>query len=172
MWIFGYGSLIWRPSFDYHERAPGVIRGYVRRFWQGSTDHRGTPEAPGCVVTLIECADAACWGMVYRVAHTTGHAILDALDVREQDGYERMVTDVHLQGNRPTVRAHMYIATPANPRYLGPTAIDELAARIRTAHGPSGTNLDYLQKLSSALSDMGASDPHVSELLAHLVGDG
>jgi cation transport regulator ChaC len=66
-WIFGYGSLVWRPAFPHRRRRPASIRGFCRRFWQASTDHRGTPEAPGRVVTLIESPGDRCWGMAYEV---------------------------------------------------------------------------------------------------------
>ena len=66
MWIFGYGSLIWRPDFDWIEAAPASIEGWERRFWQGSHDHRGVPDAPGRVVTLIPQANAYCDGMAHH----------------------------------------------------------------------------------------------------------
>jgi cation transport regulator ChaC len=56
IWVFGYGSLVYRPGFEYARRVEGFIRGYRRVFHQGSTDHRGTPEFPGRTVTLAPCA--------------------------------------------------------------------------------------------------------------------
>jgi cation transport regulator ChaC len=74
LWVFGYGSLIWNPSIDFAEQRKCCIKGYTRRFWQGSTDHRGTSEKPGRVVTLVaqdedgQSGDALCtWGVAYLV---------------------------------------------------------------------------------------------------------
>ena len=78
VWLFGYGSLIYKVDFPFLEQRPASIRGWERRFWQGSHDHRGTPESPGRVVTLIEKPDAVCKGMAFRVSPN----VFEHLDVR------------------------------------------------------------------------------------------
>src|SRR5574337_1265397 len=77
VWLFGYGSLIYKVDFPYIERRPASIRHWARRFWQGSHDHRGTPQAPGRVVTLVPEPDAVCVGMAYLIEPTV-FAQLDA----------------------------------------------------------------------------------------------
>ena len=66
-WLFGYGSLIWKPDVPFDMRTPARLDHWARRFWQGSHDHRGTPEAPGRVVTLVEAPGECCDGVVFRV---------------------------------------------------------------------------------------------------------
>lgn len=155
VWVFGYGSLIYKADFPYFERKPAKIDGWARRFWQGSHDHRGTPEHPGRVVTLIE-AEEACLGMAYRVAPTT----FDHLDVREKNGYLRFQTTLYfLDGTQD--EGIVYIATPGNAAWLGDAPIDELARHILHSHGPSGPNRSYLLQLDTSLRALGAHDAHV-----------
>ena len=76
MWVCAYGSLLWRPGFRHEERVAATLQGYRRVFWQASTDHRGTPERPGRVLTLARQADALCTGLGYRVAAAQRDAVL------------------------------------------------------------------------------------------------
>lgn len=160
-WVFGYGSLIFRPAFPFLERRSGFIRGYVRRFYQGSTDHRGVPGAPGRVVTLIPEAGGRCSGMLYRVDARERDAVLATLDHREQGGYTRLDVDAFFDGVADTFRALTYFAGEQNPNYLGSASVAEIAAQVRSARGPSGDNADYVTRLAASLRELGVEDEHV-----------
>jgi len=163
VWLFGYGSLIYKADFPYIERRPASITGWTRRFWQGSHDHRGTPEAPGRVVTIIEEADAICHGMAYLVTpEEFAH-----LDYREKNGYLRLPIAIHFDDGRE-VTGLVYIATEDNTAFLGAASEQEIARHIARSAGPSGPNSDYLNHLAVALREMGKSDPHVFEIERHL----
>lgn len=162
MWIFGYGSLIFRPSFPFEERRPAWLRGWARRFWQASTDHRGVPGAPGRVVTLVRDAEARCWGLAYRIAAEQVDAVLSHLDDREQGGYERH--DIEIETADGGLQALMYLAGPQNPCYTGESSLEEIARIVQTASGPSGTNRSYVEQLAAALTAAGEHDAHVHGL--------
>lgn len=170
LWVFGYGSLVWRPAFDYVEKRPALIRGFVRRFWQGSTDHRGTPADPGRVVTLIPAEAGHCWGMAYRISPSERTAVLENLDHRERGGFVRKQVEVRFGPGRIADRATalVYIATERNPNYLGPASEIEIAQQIRISHGPSGPNIEYALRLADALRGIDADDDHVFSVAALL----
>ena len=162
-WIFGYGSLVWRPAFEFAERQRAELRGWARRFWQASADHRGVPQRPGRVVTLVPDAGAVTVGVAYRLEPGPAAAIMGALDHRERGGYTREMAPVHLADGR-TVEAVVYRGTQANPNYLGPAPMEEIVAQISGAVGPSGPNPEYVLRLHDALAEMGAEDPHVAAI--------
>lgn len=154
LWVFGYGSLIWRPEGAFTEAREGWVEGWSRRFWQGSPDHRGTPADPGRVVTLVP--GGRVWGRAYRVSED----LLGPLDHREKAGYLREI--VHVAG----IEAVVYRAAEGNPSWLGPAPVEEMVEQIRRCRGPSGSNLEYLLRLDEALGQAGVEDPHVSRLAA------
>ncbi|MBL7252589.1 gamma-glutamylcyclotransferase [Alloalcanivorax sp. C16-2] len=165
VWLFGYGSLIFKADFPYLERRPASIRGWARRFWQGSHDHRGTPESPGRVLTLVESPGTVCAGMAYRVAP----AVFDHLDVREKNGYLRFSTPMTFSDGGHE-EGLVYIATEDNAAFLGPASEAAIARQIAGSHGPSGPNRDYLLNLAEALRELGAEDEHVFALERFLLG--
>ena len=165
VWVFGYGSLVWRPDFPFVERRTATISGWTRRFWQGSTDHRGVPGAPGRVVTLIEEAGAVCYGAAYLIDASKRSDIISQLDYREKGGYSlhdvRIALSEREEGEVPGL---IYIAGPGNPNWLGEAPMDEIAAQVRSSAGPSGVNTEYVLELAYALRQMEADDPHVFAL--------
>ncbi|KAI1810198.1 ChaC-domain-containing protein [Poronia punctata] len=178
-WIFGYGSLIWKPPPHYDRRIPGWVTGYVRRFWQASQDHRGTPTAPGRVVTLIErsfwasLADAhdsapdRVWGTAYRISAAHVAEVKEYLDIREINGYTIHYTPFYpaVEGS-PSITTLVYIGTPENDQFVGPQDPQELAEHIYRSEGPSGLNRDYLLELEKALDELSpeSGDAHVTDL--------
>lgn len=164
-WIFAYGSLIWRPEPGTLTSLPGHVSGYTRRLYQGSPDHRGTPDAPGRVLTLLPEPDARCHGLACLLPDD----LLDALDRREQGGYQRVCLPFH--SDHPGAPSHVltYIATPDNPHYLGYATISDIAAHIARAHGPSGPNADYVLHLARALRALHIHDDHIFAVEAALL---
>ncbi|QYF92339.1 gamma-glutamylcyclotransferase [Massilia sp. PAMC28688] len=163
VWLFGYGSLIYKADFPFIERRPASIANWTRRFWQGSHDHRGTEAAPGRVVTLVHAAGAVCDGMAYLITPQ----VFAHLDHREKNGYLRLATDITFD-DATTTEGLVYIATADNAAFLGPASEYDIAVHIAASHGPSGPNRDYLMELAQALRAMGKDDPHVFAIEAFL----
>ncbi|KAK3487317.1 ChaC-like protein-domain-containing protein [Neurospora crassa] len=187
-WIFGYGSLIWKPPPHFDRRIPGWVEGYVRRFWQASEDHRGTPSAPGRVVTLIErsywasladrhdSAPAKVWGVAYRIKADRVAEVKEYLDIREINGYTIHWTPFHPASDvdpallppaqKGPIQTLVYIGTPDNAQFTGPQDPQELSEHIYRSKGPSGLNRDYLWGLEKALDELSpeSSDEHVKDL--------
>jgi cation transport regulator ChaC len=173
VWIFAYGSLIFRPSFEFVERRRAFVTGWARRFWQGSPDHRGVPGAPGRVVTLVPQDGETCGGCAYRINEHELDGILAALDVREQAGFERkmlpMFDGVPSPGRAaPFGEGMTWIAGASNEHFLGPLPEHEIAAFVRTRRGPSGPNSEYVVRLAEALRALAIVDTHVEDIARHL----
>jgi len=169
-WIFGYGSLMWRPGFSYVEAARARLNGYHRTFCVYSFVHRGTAAHPGLVLGLD--AGGACTGMAFRVAASAVRETVAYLRAREQvTGVYRELTGriALLDGSGRHVRALFYVAERAHPQYARHLTLLQEAAIIRAARGASGRNVDYLLSTVAHLAEFGIRDRHL-ERLARLVG--
>ncbi|KAL8030896.1 hypothetical protein ABFX02_14G315600 [Erythranthe guttata] len=171
MWVFGYGSLIWKAGFNYDERLVGFIKDYRRVFYQGSTDHRGTPQFPGRTVTIEPAKGELCWGAAYKITRNEDQiTALEHLEVREKQYDRKAYVDffTDLTDSTPVISNVMvYIASAdkkLNNNYLGPASLEDIAIQIVRAEGPSGPNREYLFKLESALNQIGCEDKHVTDL--------
>lgn len=163
LWIFGYGSLVWKPDFKYKRSKVGFVRGYKRRFWHGDDYHRGNHHLPGRVVTLIEDDDECTWGVAFEVTGAQVEESLKYLDVRETacGGYLTKMVEFQPQGEgAAAVQALVYIATADNPLFLGPASPQAIGARIAVSRGNTGHNLEYLLRLAAF---MRSSCPHVDD---------
>nr|CAH7759424.1 unnamed protein product [Callosobruchus chinensis] len=168
MWIFGYGSLIWKIDFPYEEKILGYIKGYHRRFYQYSTDHRGTPENPGRVVTLIPAAEhEKVYGIAYRIKESDIEDVVKHLDFREKGGYERKTVMFYPcdQEHKPFDMV-IYLANHDNFNYAGPAELNEIAKQIFKSIGPSGPNVDYVCNLAKAMRGLfpDVHDEHLFDL--------
>ncbi|KAK9841428.1 hypothetical protein WJX74_005579 [Apatococcus lobatus] len=177
VWIFGFGSLIHKAGFEYAERLVGYIKGYRVVWHQGSTDHRGTPEAPGRVVTILPAEkDRRCWGAAYRLcgSREQQEKTLKYLEWREKQYDQRAKCAFFTTEDdaKPRVqRATVFIATSnmkTNPLYLGPAALEDIAQQISTACGPSGDNCDYVYALAESYLKMGLHDEELEALASRV----
>jgi glutathione-specific gamma-glutamylcyclotransferase len=163
-WIFGYGSLMWRPGFGFKARVRGDAVGWVRRLWQRSEDHRGVPGAPGLVATLVEEPRGECAGVLYRIIESDWDSVIGALDHRERGGYLREALTVRTASDDGAVRdvsAVAYRADPQGPLYAGELAIEQIARMARDAVGPSGYNAEYVLRLAECLHELDVYDEHI-----------
>lgn len=168
LFVFAYGSLIFRPSRHFGDRRSAVAHGYRRAFRQASPDHRGTPTFPGRVVTLLREEGASCGGALYTVADAQIEDALIELDDRESGGYDREHLTVEVRGEPSPIRAVTWIAPPTNRNHLPPSPIAAVADIVRRARGKSGPNIEYVLRLATSLRQMGHHDPEVFALEAAL----
>ena len=163
-WVFGYGSLIWRPGFDFEECHDAILTGYHRDMCITSVVHRGTPDVPGLVSGLKP--GGACHGRAYRVSDHIWTDVLAYLDARElvNDVYLRIQHDVQLADQRQ-VDCWCYVADTEHHQYAGNLSRAERVALLKQGVGPEGTSLEYLKGIVAHLDELGMEDPLLHGLL-------
>jgi cation transport protein ChaC len=163
-WVFGYGSLIWRPGFPHKEARPAMLHGFHRRFCVYSHRYRGTPECPGLVLGLAR--GGSCRGLAYKVPAAEGEAVMDYLYEREMvlGVYDPTWLKVTLDdGGR--VRAAGFVVDPGHRQYAGRLSYDETARLILQGEGKGGTCLEYLRNTVHHLEALDMHDRALHRLL-------
>jgi glutathione-specific gamma-glutamylcyclotransferase len=159
LWVFGYGSLMWRPGFEFVEQAPARLIGLHRALCVYSFVHRGTPEKPGLVLGLDR--GGACRGIAFRVPGKVRADTVAYLRQREQ------VTSVYLETYRAItvlgtperrVLALAYCVDRGHAQYAGRLSLDRQLHLVREGHGRSGINRDYVLATVDALEALGCYD--------------
>jgi len=170
LWVFAYGSLMWRPGFAFEEVAHARLTGWRRSFCIYSRYHRGSEARPGLVLGLDR--GGVCEGMAFRVGAADADAALHYLREREQviSVYrEALVPTTLLTRERPEVMALAFLVERAHPSYAGQLPLTRQAQLIRGAQGRSGSNIDYLVSTLAHLAELDIRERDM-ERLSGLVG--
>ncbi|KAG8185012.1 hypothetical protein JTE90_017036 [Oedothorax gibbosus] len=160
---------MWKTDFPYERKVVGYIKGYMRRFWQASEDHRGIPGVPGRVVTIVPSSNLEdqVYGVAYKIAENDIPNVVEYLDHREKQGYQQNTVTFHpTSDDLKPFQLVIYIAETENSYYLGPAPLETIARQISKAIGPSGRNDDYLFQLANAMRKLApqVNDCHLYEL--------
>lgn len=170
LWIFAYGSLMWRPGFAFEEAVHAKLVGWQRRFCIYSRYHRGSPRRPGLVLGLDR--GGVCEGIAFRVSPATARDTLMYLREREQviSVYREALVPITLMtGDRPEVMALAYLVERAHPSYAGQLSLASQAQLIRGARGRSGDNIAYFLSTLAHLDELSIRERELERLIA-LVG--
>ncbi len=167
IWIFGYGSLMWNPGFDFIDQQPARLEGYHRHFCVYSYHHRGTPEHKGLVLGLDQ--SGSCQGLGFRVTGQSAAKVMAYLYQREliTTVYQPQVQWIQLLNLNQSVPACCFIVDRTHEQYAGSLSLTDSAHLILNATGKGGPNWDYLQNTVACLAQLGIADPGIQALFEH-----
>jgi cation transport protein ChaC len=168
-WVFGYGSLIWRPGFEHLRAVPALLMGAHRRLCIYSHRHRGTPERPGLVFGLVR--GGSCRGMAFEVEAARWPQVHDYLLDREMDRgvYREALRAIHLSDGE-AVTALAFMVDERHVQYAGRLEIAEQLRLVRAGIGESGPNDEYVLATARHLAQLGIRDKYLTELVEQLKG--
>lgn len=168
-WVFGYGSLIWRPGFSFIRQSEALLRGVHRRLCVYSQRHRGTAAQPGLVFGLMP--GGSCRGMGFEVSEADWVAAHEYLSEREMDnGVYREVTRPLQLADGTIVSALAFLVDTRHVQYAGKLAIAEQVRLVRAGIGESGPDTEYVLETARKLGELGIRDRYLDELVAALGG--
>jgi cation transport protein ChaC len=172
LWVFGYGSLMWRPGFEFVEQVPARLIGEHRALCVYSFVHRGTPEKPGLVLGLDR--GGACRGVAFRVAEKRRASTVAYLRAREQvtSVYREVMRSVWLENEpRQRVSALAYVVDRGHAQYAGRLSLAEQLRHVQQGHGQSGANREYVTATVKAIEAEGFRDGQLHQLASMLHDD-
>ncbi|AWP76693.1 gamma-glutamylcyclotransferase [Bordetella bronchiseptica] len=166
VWVFAYGSLIWRPDFAWQERRLATVRGYHRSLCLWSHDHRGSPDNPGLVFGLDR--GGCCRGVAFRVAGRDVPEVFQALWHREMSGGAYKPRWLRCHTGQAPVRGLAFVPDRRCRHYAGALSDELLIRAVRQAVGRSGACLDYVRETHRALNEHGIVDCRLGALVDRL----
>jgi cation transport protein ChaC len=172
LWVFGYGSLMWRPGFEFLEQVPARLIGEHRALCVYSFDHRGTPEKPGLVLGLDR--GGACRGIAFRVSARHRNDTVQYLRSREQttNVYREVMRSVWLENEaRQRVSALAYVVDRGHVQYAGRLSLAQQLRHVQQGHGRSGNNRDYVLSTVKSIEAQGFRDQQLHQLALMLHDD-
>ena len=166
--VFGYGSLLWNPGFEFEERRSAWLRGWHRAFCMQLFRFRGSPEQPGLMLALDH--GGSCKGEVFRIARDKAPPEIDKLFRREVP-YQRLArawrfVEVDTGGTRR--KALTFYAGMRRDRFYARLPIHAQAHMLARAAGHGGSGAAYLHHTVVKLEELGIHDTYLWEL-QHLV---
>ncbi len=167
LWVFGYGSLIWNPAFDYEESCCALLHGWHRRFCLKLYIGRGTPETPGLMLALDK--GGACRGVAFRIAAAKIQQELGLLWQREMYGGAYNARWVKLTVGDKRIQAITFVINPRHPRYIKELTTEETAALIDSGRGDLGTCREYFDNTVAHLRELGVNDAALARIAASLL---
>ena len=171
LWIFGYGSLMWRPGFDHLGIQDAQLYGYHRAFCVTSVVHRGTRENPGLVLGLDR--GGSCRGKGILCPSDIREPVIDYLYRREMvtSVYRPKTVRIRLLQDGTMASALTFVADPSHEQYCGKPSLGEAAKIIARAHGRGGPNVDYLKSTLTHLDEFGIADGPLHRIMALIEKD-
>ena len=171
VWIFAYGSLIWKPACDFVDMRTGLVRGWHRAFCLGWNNRfRGSDANPGLMLALDR--GGACNGVLYRLP--TGKIDQNMVKLLEREmGWLPSPFPprwVNVKSGDRTIRAITFCIDRQSGRYVSGLSVEQIADMLATAVGSRGSMAEYLFATVQHLEDMGIHDPHLWQLQS-LVAD-
>ena len=168
MWVFGFGSLMWNPCFDYDVKTAAVLKGYDRKFHIWTTRARGTPDNPGLGLCLEDCS-GACRGVAFRLIEDDVEAAWERLWEREMgSGIYRPVWVSLESEDHDRIVALTFVVNREHPHYAGPMPSDRMADIMAGAKGSYGLCRDYLAGTIEEMRKLDVSDTELEELLSRV----